>query len=235
MKKCISFNFLTVLAGICVLAACSKDDNPKPSGDIADSVDLGLSVNWESCNLGADTPESLGGYYQWAGTENVGPRSYHPDWTNCPYHTGTSSSSGFTKYNSIPSYGTVDNKTVLDAGDDIANKALGGKWRMPTNAEWEELLDNCTWTWTEQFEMYGYKVVSKKPGFTDKSIFLPAAGCRYRNLHEGLGNGGSYWSSSLCTETPRDASSLFFTSKEVRTTPNGNRCYGFPVRPVEQK
>ena len=236
MKKYTPFVFLIILLGTCLLTACSKDDNPEPSGIIPDSVDLGLSVNWASCNIGAEKPEDLGGYYQWAGTQDVGPRSYHPDWTNCPYHTGTSNNSGFTKYNSIPSYGTVDNKTVLDAGDDVANKVLGGKWRIPTYAEWMELLDNCTWTWTKQNDMCGYKVVSNKPGFTDKYIFLPAAGCRHRNLYEGVGYGGSYWSSSLSTDTPRDASSLFFTSGEVKMVArNCYRYYGFPVRPVEQK
>ena len=99
-----------------------------------------------------------------------------------------------------------------------------------------ELLDNCTWTWETQNGVYGYKVVSKKPGFTDKSIFLPAAGCRRRDVYEGGGRGGSYWSSSLNTKTPRDAFSLFFTSAEVKMlTTDSYRFYGFPVRPVEQK
>ena len=99
-----------------------------------------------------------------------------------------------------------------------------------------ELLDNCTWTWTKQNDMCGYKVVSKKPGFTDKSIFLPAAGCRRSNLYEGVGYGGNYWSSSLSTDTPRDAFSLFFTSTEVKMVEsNCYRYYGFPVRSVEQK
>ena len=231
MKKYILFDFLTVLFGICLLSACSKDDYPEPSGDIPDFVDLGLSVKWASCNLGALKPEDCGGYYQWAGTENVAAGEYYLNWNYCPYHTGSSSSSGFTKYNSNPSYGTVDNKTVLDPGDDVVNKELGGNWRMPTNAEWAELLDNCTLTWKAQNGVYGYKAVSKKPGFTDKSIFLPAAGYRVFTSRIGVGEGGSYWSSSLSTGSTRLASSLFFTKDGV-ITDDKNRCYGFPVRPV---
>lgn len=234
MKKCIPFEFLTILLGICLLAACSKEDNPGPSGDIPNSVDLGLSVNWASYNLGAGKPEDCGSYYQWAGTEDITSSEYHLNWSYCPYHTGTSSTSGFTKYNSNPSYGTVDNKTVLDSGDDVANKELGGNWRMPTDAEWVELLDNCTWTWDNQKGVDGYTVVSKKPGYTDKSIFLPAAGYRILNSRIGVGKGGSYWSSSLSTSKASFASSLFFTKDEVKTE-GKNRCYGFPVRPVQQK
>ena len=59
--------------------------------------------------------------------------------SNCPYHTGSSTSSGWTKYNNKSSYGTVDNKTVLEAMDDAASVALGGKWRIPTYEGWEEL------------------------------------------------------------------------------------------------
>ena len=234
MKKHISFSSPVLLLGICFLASCSKDVNPEPSGDIPNSVDLGLSVNWSSCNLGAVEPEGLGGYYQWAGSEDVTPREFYLNWSNCPYHMGTSSSYGFTKYNSNPSYGTVDNKTVLDPGDDVANVELGGNWRMPTGAEWAELIDNCTWTWGRYNGVYGYTVVSKKPGYTDKSIFLPAAGCRYIYYYSGVGSGGSYWSSSLSTDAPCDASSLYFISDNVMMRAY-NRYYGFSVRPVEQK
>ena len=234
MKKCRPFNFLTILLGICFLAGCEKEDNPDPSFDIPTSVDLGLSVNWASHNLGAAKPKDSGSYYQWAGTEDITSGEYFLNWSYCPYHTGTSSGSGFTKYNSNPSYGTVDNKTVLDPGDDVANKELGGNWRMPTDAEWMELLDNCTWTWDMQEGVCGYTVVSKKPGYTDKSIFLPAAGYRHRDGILGKGYGGSYWSSSLSRSTTSLACSLWFIEDEVKTE-DKNRCYGFPVRPVEQK
>ena len=164
-------------------------------------VDLGLSVKWATCNLGASKPTEYGGYYQWAGTKDVSDTKIKLDWNNCPYHTGSDYDSGWTKYNMNPSYGTVDNKTVLEAMDDAASVAIGGKWRMPTDEEWTELrnTDNCSWTWTTIDGVNGCKVQSKKSGYTDNWIFLPAAGYRYEGRLKNVGSQGQYWSSSLCT------------------------------------
>ena len=164
-------------------------------------VDLGLSVFWASCNLGASKPTEYGGYYQWAGTKDVSDTGINLDWSYCPYHTGSDESSGWTKYNTKSSYGTVDNKTVLEAKDDAATVALGGKWRMPTDEEWTELrnTDNCSWTWTTIDGVNGCKVQSKKSGYTDNWIFLPAAGYRYEGRLKNVGSQGQYWSSSLFT------------------------------------
>ena len=164
-------------------------------------VDLGLSVKWATCNHGASKPTEYGGYYQWAGTKDVSDTKIKRDWNNCPYHTGSDYDSGWTKYNMNPSYGTVDNKTVLEAMDDAASVAIGGKWRMPTDEEWTELrnTDNCSWTWTTIDGVNGCKVQSKKSGYTDNWIFLPAAGYRYEGRLKNVGSQGQYWSSSLFT------------------------------------
>ncbi len=194
-------------------------------------VDLGLSVMWATCNIGADTPEQYGGYYQWAGIQDVTSTSIYLAWSNCPYHTGSDADTGWTKY--VPSNrssywsgtGSPDNKTVLDPSDDVAHVKLGDKWRIPTDAEWTELRDNCTWTWTTQNGVNGYKVTSKKTGYTNKSIFLPAAGDR------DVGSSGHYWSSSLFTNYPIYAFILYFDSSHVYGTSNFRR-FGQPVRPV---
>ena len=194
---------------------------PEPS-----LVDLGLSVKWASCNLGASKPTEYGGYYQWAGTTDVSDTNIFLHWDNCPYHTGSSSSSGWTKYNTNSSWGTVDNKTVLEPMDDAASVALGGKWRMPTDEEWTELrnTDNCSWTWTTIDGVNGYKVQSKKSGYTDNWIFLPAAGMRYQNYLGYVGSDGGYWSSSLKTGTTIYAYCIDFNS--------GYFCGHFDYRPV---
>ena len=200
-----------------------------PSG----SVDLGLSVFWASCNLGASKPTEYGGYYQWAGTTDVSDTGIYLNWDNCPYHTGSSSSSGWTKYNTKSSYGTVDNKTVLEAKDDVASVALGGKWRMPTDAEWSELMntDNCSWTWTTIDGVNGYKVQSKKPGYTNNCIFLPAAGYRSIDYLSLVGSRGYYWSSSLYTDDPYRACNMYFGSSAIYGY-YYNRDSGHSVRPV---
>ena len=206
------------------------------AADIPDGcVDLGLSVYWASCNLGASKPTEYGGYYQWAGTKDVSDTGIYLDWSYCPYHTGSDESSGWTKYNTKSSYGTVDNKTVLEAMDDAATVALGGKWRMPTDEEWTELrnTDNCSWTWTTIDGVNGYKVQSKKSGYTDNWIFLPAAGSRRGTDLSLVGSGGYYWSSSLNTGGPNLAWYVYFYSDNVSRY-RYNRCNGQSVRPVSE-
>ena len=189
-------------------------------------VDLGLSVKWASFNLGASKPSEYGGYYQWAGTKDVSDTGIYLDRNNCPYYTNL----GWTKYNS-----TVDNKTVLEAMDDAATVALGGKWRIPTNEEWMELLntDNCSWTWTTIDGVNGYKVQSKKPGYTDNWIFLPAAGCRFDDGFYYVRSNGSYWSSSLVTDDPYCAYSMGFDSGYFGRS-RYRRYDGHSVRPVSE-
>ena len=215
-----------------VSAKCEITVNPAlPSEPL---VDLGLSVKWASCNLGASKPSEYGGYYQWAGTEDVSDTDIYLYWRNCPYHTGYDEYSGWTKYNTKSSYGTVDNKTVLEAKDDAATVALGGNWRMPTNAEWSELsnTENCSWTWTTIDGVNGYKVQSKKSGYTDNWIFLPAAGCRYFYDLSYVGSCGYYWSSSLSTYYPHDACSMYIYAGGFLR--DYSRYYAQSVRPVSE-
>ena len=194
-------------------------------------VDLGLSVKWASCNLGASKPTDYGGYYQWAGTKDVSDTGIYLDWSNCPYHTGSDVNIGWMKYNTDSSYGTVDNKTVLESMDDAASVVLGGKWRIPTNEEWTELRDNCSWTWTKIDGVNGYKVQSKKSGYTDNWIFLPAAGYRDNNSLLDVRTNGEYSSSSL--SGPWSAFRLYFYSSHIGK--NGDcRYIGRSVRPISE-
>ena len=137
-----------------------------------------------------------------------------------------------------PSYGTVDNKTVLEAMDDAASVAIGGKWRIPTDEEWTELrnTDNCSWTWTTIDGVNGCKVQSKKSGYTDNWIFLPAAGYRYEGRLKNVGSQGQYWSSSLFTGDllyMYDAYEMLFDSGYVGWLGNF-RYHGLSVRPVSE-
>jgi hypothetical protein len=171
-------------------------------GETFVAVDLGLSVKWATFNLGATTPEEYGDYFAWGETE---PKSNY-SWSTYSY--STSYNGPFSKYNTLSSYGTVDNKTVLDPEDDAAHMLLGGNWRMPTDEEWTELRTQCTWTWTDNYNgtgIAGRIITSNKTGYTDKSIFLPAAGDRVDANLKKVGAGGYYWSSSLTTDCPYNA------------------------------
>ena len=188
-------------------------------------VDLGLSVKWATCNVGATKAEEYGDYFAWGETQ---PKSTY-NWRTYKYCNGSSTS--LTKYCTNSSYGTVDNKTILEAADDAARANWGGSWRMPTDAELTELREQCTWTWTTQNGVYGYKVTSKKSGYTNKSIFLPSAGCCYGSSLDRAGSYGYYLSSSLSTGSPDNACVLYFDSDNVFRNYISRYC-GQSVRPV---
>ena len=190
-------------------------------------VDLGLSVKWATCNVGATKPEEYGDYFAWGEVE---PKEVY-DWSTYKWCNGSYDS--LTKYNNSSSYGIIDNKTVLDASDDAATANWGGAWRMPTKEEQDELRENCTWTWTTENGVNGYRVTSNKEGYTDKSIFLPAAGYRDDSSLNSAGSYGFYWSGSLLTLTdyPYNAYELDFNSGSVYWSSSGRGC-GQSVRPV---
>ena len=208
-----------------VFASCSVIVYARP-----DAVDMGTVVNgknikWASFNIGASSPEEYGDYYAWGETE---PKENY-SWST--YKWGNGSFSTLTKYNTSSSRGTVDNKTVLESSDDVASVNLGGKWRMPTDAEWTELRTKCTWTWVTNYNgsgINGRLVTSKANG---NSIFLPAAGYRYVTGLSNAGSCGYYWSSSLDTDSPCLAYFVYFYSDDVRRR-NGDRYLGRSVRPV---
>ena len=187
-------------------------------------VDLGLpsGLKWATCNVGATKPEEYGGYYAWGETEEK--ENY--DWSTYKWCKGSEST--MTKYCTSTSYGTVDNKTVLDPEDDVAHVKWGGSWRMPTKAEQDELRNNCTWSWTTQNGVNGYKVTSNVNG---NSIFLPAAGYRYVTNLNYSDIHGIYWSSSLYDSRSRSASGLLFDEGGY-VWRDYNRYYGHSVRPV---
>ena len=191
------------------------------------AVDLGLSVKWATCNLGAAKPEDYGDYYAWGETE---PKE---DYSWSTYKWCSGSSSTLTKYNTSSSWGTVDNKTVLEPEDDVAYVKLGGNWRMPTDAEWSELRTKCTWTWTTNYNGTGVKgqIVTATNG---NSIFLPAAGYRSVTSLYNAGSLGYYWSSSLNTDYPYYAWRVYFDSDNVLRSSYGDRCSGQSVRPVTE-
>ena len=249
MKK---FKFLAaVCCMVAVFAACEKNepsDNTNGNGVNTDQndgnsntgsdnatgtanghewVDLGLpsGVKWATCNVGATKPEEYGNYYAWGETE---PKTTY-DWSTYKWCNGSSYNT-LTKYNTSSGYGTVDNKTVLDLEDDAARANWGGAWRMPTDAEWKELIDNSIYTWTDDYNGTGVSggIVT---GLNGNSIFLPAAGDRDSDVLYSAGGNVYYWSSSLGTDISAFAWFVTFSSGSVYRD-FGGRYYGFSVRPV---
>ena len=184
-------------------------------------VDLGLSVCWATTNVGASKPGNYGNYYAWG--ETTTKSEYN--WSTYKHCKGSRNS--MTKYYTQSDYGTVDNKTVLDAFDDVAHVKWGGNWRMPTYEELEELKEKCKWTWEKINNHQGYKVT----GPNGNSIFLPAAGCRLDSSLNYGGSYGDYWSRTLSESYPANAWFLGFNSSDIGTN-SLNRSNGRSVRPV---
>ena len=187
-------------------------------------VDLGLSVKWATCNVGAATPEEYGDYFAWGEVE---PKSTY-NWSTYKYCKGTNKT--ITKYcnnSTLGNDGFTDDKTILDLEDDAAHVNWGGSWRIPTEAEQLALVNNCTWTWTTQNGVNGYKVT----GPNGNSIFLPAAGYIDDTLPSYVGERGDFWASSLSLNSPRNAYYVFFRSNAVSVN-YSYRNYGRSVRPV---
>ena len=188
-------------------------------------VDLGLSVKWATCNVGADKPEEYGDYFAWGETSTK--TEYATD--NYKYYSDEWCIVGFkcTKYNEN------DNLVVLQPEDDAARLNCGINWRMPTDSEWTELIENCSFEWTTLNNVNGALITSNKVGYTNKSIFLPAAGFRLYDYLDHKGADGNYWSSTATPSsgTPGCAWFVTFNSNDFKIT-SFFRDYGYPIRPV---
>lgn len=193
-------------------------------------VDLALPCGtlWATCNLGATTATEYGGYYAWGATETQN------EYTKNSYEY----------YNTkLSVYDTETRDYILSDDYDTAHKIWGGKWRMPTLTETQQLVSYCTWTWTDSYNnsgVSGYVVT----GENGSSIFLPASGYKSgtyypdepdKNLYY-QGIEGCYWTSSDYTRDGLNSSAyeIMFTSS-VKTNNSQLRHLGVSIRPVMSK
>ena len=189
-----------------------------------EAVDLGLPSGtlWANMNVGASRPEEYGDYYAWGETS---PKEVY-DWNTYKWCNGSETT--MTKYCTVSSYGTVDNKTELELADDAARANWGGQWVMPTYDEIVELVNNTTSEWTTVNGINGRRFTSKTNG---NSIFLPAAGWRDGSSLITQAQYGLYWSAAVNPLHSSIAHRLSFGSGSVGTDFN-TRYGGQSVRPV---
>ena len=247
MKRIIKL--LPIAAVLCVGAvSCDKDDNDDVNNPNIylghEFVDLGLKVKWATCNVGAEKPEDYGDYFAWGDTTTKYLPGYaqseSPQWKNGMWDGYTWGTYRFCNetYNSLFKYcndsrsgfeGGTDTLTILTPADDVAHYKWGGNWRMPTQADFDELLKNCDCNYTTQNGVKGMNVTSKKD--SSKSIFLPATGFREGTSFGGVGSYGNYWSSSLLQIDPQGAV-LFRFYLGFNQISYQLRVNGYSVRPV---
>jgi len=216
MKKIMTLVVAMVIATICF------------SQPTAESVDLGLPSGtlWADRNIGASSPEDYGDYFAWG--ETTTKSNY--EWLNYKYVEGNHNDR-FTKYCSKSDFGNkgyTDSLSTLERSDDAATANWGSNWCMPTRQQFQELKDNCTWTWTTRNGKSGYEVKGKNGNL----IFLPVGDCIINTDLSDAGGDGYYWSSSLAMDRPSYARCLCFDSDFVNPGSVFARRCGLPVRPV---
>ena len=222
MKRFLLMMLVAMFLGTTGFAKVNGSEDGAKSTDGVEAVDLGLSVKWANMNVGAKKPSGYGTYFAWGETQ---PKKYY-SWDNYAWCRGNSQL--------LNKYSTSDRRTELMSSDDAAQANWSGEWRMPTADEYEELLNpaNCTWEWTAQDGVNGYKVTGKKTG---NSIFLPITGFRYYADIQFRAVYGIYWTSSLYTVNPKKAWCLLFNSSKAEVNfgnLSSNRFSGRCIRAV---
>lgn len=231
----------SAVAGVVVIVAAilfwpsgTKNGDGRINGH--EYVDLGLSVKWATCNVGASAPEEDGDHFAWG---EVKPKE-HYTWENYKFRASgdNSNPSGvkLSKYVTDVSSGEVDNRSYLAIEDDAANKNWGGSWRMPSEKEIRELQEKCTWKIVNINGKDAYEIT----GPNGNSIILPCAG----SLTDFRGSvvramGGAYWSSTLYKDTSyyEENSSIYAYCYNIDGMGNptvsiSQRSFGASVRPV---
>lgn len=201
--------YLIISLACLTLVSCEQN---KSNGSIQghEYVDLGLpsGLKWATCNVGANSPEEYGDYYAWGETKT---KEKYTEKNCATLDVDMDDISGKSRY-------------------DVARKKWGESWRMPTYTEMNELRYHCTWEWTTQNNVEGYKVT----GPNGNSIFLPAAGYREGSSLEYAGEEGYYWNSSpYSSDTFYSGGSLQFCSSSHSVNLNYDRIFGFTVRPIK--
>lgn len=219
------FFFLLMMGfSLCAVQACSGDDDESrvlDNGNFLvsghEAVDLGLSVKWATCNVGASSPEDYGGYYAWGETEVMKEKDSYK------WYKKNDLWDEVIKYDE-----NKDGKTVLDPSDDVATVNWGIKWRMPTKKEIDELINKCAWIGTTRNNVEGCVIF----GPSGRSIFLPAASERFDVYFQG--EHGYYYSATLSENDSFRAYTLFFFNDGDSYLHEESRTHGFSVRPVTE-
>ena len=172
-------------------------------------VDLGLSVKWATCNIGAENPWDYGDYFAWGETE---PKDEYLPENSVTYEVEMPDISGAPEY-------------------DAAQAGWGSTWRMPTGTEMNGLINECDWEWTTEHKIYGYMIT----GPNGNSIFMPAGGWIYATMPYYEGSFGCYWTSTPNDESDfQNAYYLTFYRSSYGYAGERDRYNGYNIRPVSE-
>ncbi len=183
---------------------------------------------WATTNIGAEKPEDYGLYFWWGDTKGDRPSgttfSFSFEASNCPTYVKSTSE--------LQSEGWITGGGVLAPEHDAAHVLWGGKWRIPTQQELQNLVDKCDWSPATVNGVDGFEVRGRG-GYASASIFLPCSGYGYGTSLTYAGSYGCYWSSVPYSDD-NYAWDLYFCSGCHGTYNDyGGRYYGRSVRPVQ--
>lgn len=202
-------------------------------------VDLGLSVKWAKCNLGARTPFESGQYYAWGDSLSFPTKHIYNEESYIWYSGRDTIVHDFINIPLMIKYGSkndpyntlTETKTTLDKTDDPATILLGPPWRTPSSDELQELIECCIWTYCTIKGVSGYKVMSRD---SNNYIFLPTSGFVVDSEIKGK-HIGYYWSNTL-SDASMGANMLFISHSiygEDKICVQGElRWLGLNIRPV---
>ena len=195
-------------------------------------------MKWAKCNIGAATETEYGYYFQWGDTVGYtkdqvgsGDGQKYFGWADYKYNSGGTSSPSATD---MSKYNASDRLKVLLGDDDAAVANMGGSWRMPTEEEYQELLNSTTNEWVTTYngkDVNGMLFTSNKNG---KTLFFPASGFFESGGVRGVGRYGLYWCSSLDSRSVLNGRRLYFDSGNCNMNYNHRRYFGFGVRGVRE-
>ena len=214
-----------------IILNSSTNDVIVGGGVTYEYVDLGLSVKWAKCNVGAKTETDYGSYFMWGSAKANTPDEC--TWANAPFNGGYSEYNADV-FNSVKD--TACPNGILVKGYDAAAQIMGGNWRIPTDTEFQELIDNTNSVWITNYNGSGVNG-RKFTASNGNSIFIPAAGYCGDGSVLNVGNYGNVWTSSLRTSDPNYAYTLFFDTSFINADDYeyygfSYRCNGLPVRGV---
>lgn len=241
-KGCCSF-LCAFLINLFINQPLKADDNIVDGHQF---VDLGLpsGTMWATCNIGATTPLNYGTFIAWG---EIDPKN-NTDYTvtkykfnkgaerPTPQRPAVISPRNFTWKLTKYSY-SLDKKLVLDDADDVAKAKWGTKWMIPTKEQFEELRNNCKWTYDYFNGVFCWKVT----GSNGNSILFPTSGHYSVIPGDGVSKNiyrnkrGFYWSRNLSDSYDTDAWCMWMSNDGRYSISRNSREYGCSIRPVLTK
>ena len=206
---------LTCLSAAMLLPAILHAQRPT-------AVDMGLSVKWASCNVGASYPEEFGDYYAWGETRAK------QNYSLSTYRWYDSVKDQYTKY-SVNQSGNNDNRFRLAQADDAASVQMGGSWRMPTLDEFKERLANTVRSASSRNGVPGLEFKSLRNGAV---LFFPFSGSQFGTDTRNVGKYAFYWSASLDARIDCDMAWFLSISSSGANCTAELRADGYVVRAV---